>query len=346
MKKSVLIICAILVGVGVSCMEAKGNDRPKVTIKIATLAPKGSAMMNVLEELRDRIRKETDNEVYFKIYPGGIQGDEKDVLTKIRLGQLHGGAFTSNGMGRIVPEVRVTDIPFLFKNYEEVAYVRSKLKDKMEKRFDEKGFAVVAWADIGFVHVFSKEPVTADNLGNLKVWVWGDDVLSMTIWETVGVTPISLSITDVLTSLSTKLIDTAPSTPFGAVAFRWYTKFNYISEIPSTDPSSALLVSKKTWEKISPESKEKIAGIAEWYHKTITTTNRKANADSLKILREAGIKVAPATEENIQFVTDMQLKTREALVGKLYSRELLEEVLGYLDEYRKMHPESDYIRIQ
>ncbi len=346
MKNIVFIICVFLFGMGVSFVEAEEKDKPGVTIKIATLAPKGSALMNVLEELRDRVREETKNEVYFKIYPGAIQGDEKDVLTKIRLGQLQGGAFTSNGMGRVVPEVRITDIPYLFKNYEEVAYVRSKIKDKLEKLFDEKDFVVVAWADIGFVHLFSKEPVTADNLKNLKVWVWGDDVLSLTIWKTVGVTPISLSITDVLTSLSTKLIDTAPSTPFGAVAFRWYTKFNYISEIPSTDPSSALLVSKNTWNKISPESKEKIARIAEWYHDTITTTNRKANADCLKILRDAGIKVAPATEESIKFVTDMQMKTREALIGKLYSRELLNEVLGYLDEYRKMNPNSDYIRIQ
>jgi TRAP-type C4-dicarboxylate transport system substrate-binding protein len=346
MRKTGLIFLIMVFGIGVFFVEARGADRPTVTIKIATLAPKGSALMNVLVELRDRIKEETNNEVYFKIYPGAIQGDEKDVLTKIRLGQLQGGAFTSNGMGRVVPAVRVTDIPFLFKNYDEVAYVRSKIKDQMEKLFDEKGFVVVAWADIGFVHMFSKEPVTEKNLKNLKVWVWGDDVLSTTIWETVGVTPISLSITDVLTSLSTKLIDTAPSTPFGAVAFRWYKKFNYISEIPSTDPSSAILVSKKTWQKISPESKEKIAKLAEWYHNTITTTNRKVNADSLKILRDAGLKVAPATAESIRFVTKMQVKTREALVGKLYTRELLNEVLGHLDDYRTMHPDSDYIRIQ
>lgn len=346
MRKTVLILSIMLLGIGIAFTNAESNPVPTVKIKIAALAPKNSSLMNVLEEMKDRIKEETNNEVDFKIYPGGIQGDEKDVLTKINLGQLHGGAFTSIGMGRIVPEVRVTDIPFLFKNYEEIAYVRAKIKDKMEKLFLDKGFVVVAWADIGFVHTFSKEPVTRENLKNLKVWVWGDDVLSTTVWQSVGVTPISLSITDVLTSLSTKLIDTAPSTPFGAVAFRWYTKFNYISEIPSTDPSSAIIVSKNVWDKITPESRNKIAGIADWYHDKITTTNRKANADSLQILKDAGIKVVPATDESIQFVTDMQLRTREELIGKLYTRELLNEVLGYLDEYRQMHPGSDYTRIQ
>ncbi|MBW1897658.1 MAG: TRAP transporter substrate-binding protein DctP [Deltaproteobacteria bacterium] len=347
MRKIIVLFLILLIGNGIPFAEAKPKDRAKVTIKIATLAPRGSSVMNVLEKMRDKIREETNNEVYFKIYPGAIQGDEKDVLTKMRLGQLHGGAFTSNGMGRIVTEVRVTDIPFLFKNYEEVTYVRSKLQDKMEKLFDEKGYVVIGWSDIGFVHTFSKEPITSiEALRKMKVWVWGDDVLSMTIWENLDVTPVSLSITDVLTSLSTRLIDTAPCTPFGAVAFRWYTKFDYITEIPSTDPSSALLVTKKIFNKISPEGREKVLKIAKVYYEEITRANRKANTDSLKVLKDAGIKIVPANEKTIAFANDLQFKAREALIGKLYTRELLNEVLGYLEEYRKMHPESDYIRIQ
>lgn len=342
MKKTILIISALLLFVTTSIITAEA----KVTIKIAGIAPKGSAPMVLLEEMKNKIKEVTNNEVNFKIYPGGIQGDEKDVITKIKLGQLHGGAFTSVGLGRIVPEIRVTDIPFLFKNYEEVGYVRAKLKNKLEKFMDEKGFIVIAWSDIGFAHTFSKEPINKDNLKDLKVWVWGDDVLSNTVWKTIGVTPIALSITDVLTSLSTRLIDTAATTPFGAVAFRWYKKFNYISEIPSTNPSSAIIVTKKQWKKITPESRKKINEIASWYEEKLTKSTRKSNADCLQILKDSGIKIAPVNDEAIAFVTDMQLRTREALVGKLYTRELLNETLKHLDDYRQVHPESDYQRIQ
>ncbi len=346
MKKSILFISTMLLVVTTSFINSEAQPPAKVTIKIAAIAPKGSAPIILLEEMKNKIRKETNNEVNFKIYPGGIQGDERDVITKIKLGQLHGGAFTSVGMGRIVTELRVTDIPFLFKNYGEVAYVRSKLKNQLEKLLDEKNFVVVAWSDIGFVHTFSKEPITKDNLKDLKVWVWGDDLLSNTVWKSVGVTPIALSITDVLTSLSTKLIDTAPCTPFGAVAFRWYKKFNYITEIPSTNPASAIIVSKNKWAKITPESRKKISEIASWYEGKMTSSNRKSNADCLQILKKSGIKIVPISDESIAFVTDMQVKAREALVGKLYSRELLDETLGHLNDYRQMHPESDYQRIQ
>lgn len=345
MKKTILFISAMLLVVAASFTPATAKTPAKVTIKIAAIAPKGSAPMNLLEEFKTKIKEETNNEVNFKIYPGGIQGDEKDVITKIKLGQLHGGAFTSVGIGRIAPEIRITDIPFLFKNYEEVAYVRAKLKNKLEKFIDKKGFVVVAWSDIGFVHTFSKEPITKDNLKDLKVWVWGDDVLSNTVWQSLGVTPISLSITDVLTSLSTRLIDTAATTPFGAVAFRWYKKFDYISEIPSTNPSAAIIVTKKKWAKITPESRKKIHEVASWYEGKMISSNRKSNADCLEILKNSGIKIVPVTDEAIAFVTDMQIRAREALVGKLYTRALLNETLGYLDEYRKLHPESDYLRM-
>ncbi len=346
MKKTILVISTMLLVITTSFTTAESKAPDKVTIKIAMIAPKGSAPMNLLEEFKNKIKEETNNEVNLKIYPGGIQGDEKDVITKIKLGQLHGGAFTSIGLGKIVSEIRVTDIPFLFKNYEEVAYVRAKLKNKMEKLFDDKGFVVIAWSDIGFVHTFSKVPITKDNLKDLKVWVWGNDVLSTTMWREIGVTPISLSITDVLTSLSTKLIDTASTSPFGAVAFRWYNKFNYISEMPTTNPSSAVIVTKKKWAKITPENRKKIREIANRYEDDILKSTRKANTDCLKILKESGLKILPISDESIVRVTDMQLRGREALIGKLYSRELLNETLGYIDEYRQMHPESDYLRIK
>lgn len=346
MKKTFLVISTILLVFTVSFTDAASKFPEKVTIKIAGIAPKGSAPMNLLEEFKNKIKEETNNEVKFKVYPGGIQGDEKDVIAKIKLGQLHGGAFTSVGLGRIVPEIRVTDIPFLFKNYEEVAYVRAKLKNKMSKLFDDKGFVVIAWSDIGFVHTFSKEPVTKEALKDIKVWVWGNDVLATTMWQAVGVTPIQLSITDVLTSLSTRLVDTASTSPFGAVAFRWYKKFNYMAEIPSTNPSFAIIVTKKKWAKITPESRKKIREVANGYEEKMLNSTRKVNADCIKILKESGLKISPGSDESIAFVTDMQLRGREALIGKLYSRELLNETLGYLDDYRQMHPESDYHRLQ
>ena len=99
----------------------------KHVIKFATLAPEGSSWMKSMRKLSDKINKATDGNVVFRFYPGGVSGDEKDVIRKIRIGQLHGAGFTGVGLGQILPEVRVLDLPFLFDSDEEIQHMYAKM---------------------------------------------------------------------------------------------------------------------------------------------------------------------------------------------------------------------------
>ncbi len=132
------------------------TPRPRVMVKLATLAPRGSEIMKNMESLNREIRLKTGNEVGFKIFYGGVQGDENEVLRKVRMGQLQGGTFTGHGLGQIVPQVRVMELPYFYWNYGEVDYVRSHLYKTMEKLFKEKGYVVIGWNDVGFIYNFSK----------------------------------------------------------------------------------------------------------------------------------------------------------------------------------------------
>jgi TRAP-type C4-dicarboxylate transport system substrate-binding protein len=350
MKRVILAVVIFFIGSGISLAASETNEEAKITIKIATIAPKRTTMAKIIKDFRTEVREKTNNEVDFKVYWGGVQGDEIDVLRKVRLKQLHGGAFTGRGLGQIVPEVRVTELPYAFRNSEEVAYVRSKLKDTMDKKFEEKGYVVLAWHDIGFVYAFSKVPITSvEVLKKQKCWVWGDDVLSHEVYNVIGITPVPLSITDVLTSLTANLIDNASVTPFGAVAFRWYHKFNYMTDFPIVNVVGALIVTKETWDKISDESQKKIKEIAKVHFDTLTKSAIKADRDSIEVLKKEGIIVAHAgegSEIDINWRLNVGKQVRENLVGKLYSRELLDRTLSLLDEYRRVHPDSSYVRIE
>jgi len=145
-----IVVCALLSAIVVPEAEAQGRrkSRPKHQIKIATLAPDGSTWMNIMYEMDDAIRAATDNRVGIKFYPSGVQGDELMVLRKIRSGQLHGGGFTGQGIGALAPELRVLEIPFLFENYEQVDAVRAEINPKLERILDDKGYALLGWADV------------------------------------------------------------------------------------------------------------------------------------------------------------------------------------------------------
>jgi TRAP-type C4-dicarboxylate transport system substrate-binding protein len=348
MRRYIAITFAVLIGLIISVNPVEAKEKPKVIIKMATIAPRGSSFMKVYEEFQEDVRKATNNEVGFKIYWGGVQGEEKDVVRKIRLKQLHGGGFMGTGLGLIVPEVRVTEIPYMFWNYDEVHYVRSKLEDTMNRYFDEAGFVVLGWIEVGFIYSFSKVPITSLEVARKQKW-WSldGDPIGKAIFKALDISPIPLSISDVATSLSTNLIDTASSTPYGALAFQWHTRFKYMSEYPTTHILGASVVTKEIWNTISPESRRKIMEIAKGFHDKFNRATSEENERSIELLKQSGISVVHVDIDNeqMQFVIDASKKARESLVGTLYSQELLDQTLSYLDEYRKDHPNTAVTKI-
>ena len=344
MKRYVTALIMLLISAGLFCPGASSAaDKAKITIKIATLAPKGSSIMNIFEELSAQIREKTKGEVAFKIYWGGVQGDEKDVFRKIKLGQLHGGGFMGPGLGQIVSEVRVTEIPYVFRNYNEVKYVRSRIQDTMNKLFEEQGFIVLGWMDLGFLYTFSKVPLTSLEVARQqKWWTMEGEPIGREVYKALGISPISLSITDVATSLSTNLIDCANTTPYGAVAFQWYSRFNYMGEFPSSNICGATVVTKKIWDKISPQSQKIILEVSRNSHDMIVKATRKEDAKCLEILRKEGIQVVRDLDNinEVQYIFDAAKQARENLVGQLYPQELLDRTLALLEEYRKDHPDD------
>lgn len=352
MKHFGLVVLAALLATGIFCTDSSAAEQEGITIKMATLAPKGSNLVNIYEKLAEDITTKTGGEVGFKIYWGGVQGDEKDMIRKIKLGQLHGGAFSGAGLGDIVPEVRVTEIPYVFRNHREVAYVRKGLQDTMEKLFEEKGFIVLGWGDIGFLYTFSKVPLTSLEVARQqKWWTLEGEPIGREMYKALGISPISLSVTDVATSLSTNLIDCAGATPYMAVAFQWYTRFKYINEFPASSLLGAMVISKKIWDRISPESRQIMIRLARESQEKIAEAARKEDEKCLRILLDAGIQVyrlgENIDEEEVLFIFDAAEKTRNNLVGELYSQELLDRTLSLLEEYRRKHPEdTGVVRIE
>ncbi len=340
--KRVYLMLFVFIACAFSGADANAGSNAEVMIKLATLAPRGSEIMKLLDGLNAEVMEKTGNEVGFKVYYGGVQGDEKDVFRKIRMGQLHGGAFTGNGLGRIVPQVRVTELPYLFWNDEEINYVRNHLRAEMEDMFRRQGYIVIGWNAVGFVYNFSKVPISSIEVArNQKWWMWEGDPLSRAVFSAFDITPVPLSFTEVMTSLSTKLIDTASTTPYGAVAFRWHTRFDYMDEYPITNVVGATIVNEETWNKISEKSQKLILEIAPPYFERMNQLNRKQNKDSVEILKKSGIEIVPFHPEasTREFVFNAAKTARENLVGELYSRELLDRTLSLLHEFREAHPE-------
>ncbi|MBN2365173.1 MAG: ABC transporter substrate-binding protein [Calditrichaeota bacterium] len=308
----------------------------KYTIKFATLAPEGSTWMKVMDEMNAEISKLTDGNVKFKIYPGGVQGDEKDVMRKIRLGQLHSAGFTGVGMGEILSEARIMDTPFLFRSYEEIDYVTKKFYDEFSARFEEQGHVMLGWTEVGFVYVYANKPLTSpSDLKGTKMWMWEGDPVAEATFNALGVSPIPLSITDVLTSLQTNLIEAVYTSPLACVTLQWYTRVKYMMNEPLTNAAGVVLISKKMFDKMPAEYQQILKEKGREYMQKLVELSRRDNRESIELMKKNGIELVEIPAQNLEDFRQAGEQVREKLVGKLYSQELLDNVEQTLAEFRQ-----------
>lgn len=300
-------------------------------LKIATLAPKGTTLYNGLEAAAKEIAKKTSNRVKVTIFAGGVQGDEKDVVRKMRYGQLSGAALTGVGLGLIDPQIRVLELPFLFKSAADVDKVYSNMKGYFKNVFDKKGFVLLGWAEVGFVKIFANKAIKKkSDLKGMKMWMWEGDPLAEAMYKAMGVTPVPLAITDVLTSLQTNLIDAAYAPELGAIAFQWHTKVKYMTDVNLVNGTGAILVSKKDWNKINSKDRSTIQQVFDKHAKLLVSQTRQDNKASKMALQQAGIKIVNLDPKAKQELESIGLQVRQDLTNKLYSKQLLDKVLSYL----------------
>src|SRR5262245_12643234 len=296
-------------------------------VKIATLAPDGSAWAKIMAEGGKKIGEKTSGRVQVKYFFSGSQGDERDVVRKMKLGQIDGSALTAVGLGLIKGDVRVLELPFLFKSDKELDYVRDKMAPEFEKQFDEAGYVLLAWGDVGCTHLYSNTPVASKkDLASTKMWAWTDDPIVRAFFKRLGVNGVPLGVPDVLPSLQTGLIDACYGSPLAAVALQWYTKVTYATELPISYSIGALVVRKDVFEKLPAEDQAAIRKAGKTMGEGLLQTVRKDNDRARKAMEKQGVKFLPVPPA---LSADLEAQAQGVwgeLSGKQYPPELLAKV--------------------
>lgn len=335
------IVCGLLASLLFALILIFGNApeasaAQKIRIKFSTLAPEGSSWMKVMRSLEKELQKATRGEVGFKFYPGGVSGDEIDVIRKMRIGQIHAAGFTGVGLGGILPEVRILDLPFLFRNDREIEIIYEKMNDYFTVRFEEKGYILLGWVPVGWIHFFSDEPITSvTSLRHKKAWMWEGDPLVASTYAGLGVSPHPLSVTDVLLSLQTGMVDTVYASPIGALALQWFTKVKYMSELRMAYATGGVLLTKKMFDRLSGPHQKAVREISKNYLKKLVRQIQQDNEKAIEIMKENGLKVTPlpSAAEIAKFVA-VGKEVREKMKGKLFGQGVLDKVMFHLNEIR------------
>ena len=273
----------------------------KIVIKMATLAPEGTEWHGLLVELGQQWKVVTDGDVRLRIYPGGVVGDERDMIRKMRIGQIHGAAISNEGMTEINPYFTTFYMPMMYQSYDEVDFVRDRLSNELLNKTEENGFKILTMVDVGWAYWFSTEPIyTPDDLKNNKIFIWAGDYKSAQLYEKHGYQPVPLAMTDVLSGLQTGLITSLGFNPLYALAQQLFGIADNMLDMKWGNLTAAIIIDLKTWNKIKPEYQESMLSVAKSIGDGFQQKNRYDSDKSVEVMKKYGLKVNTPTPEQVK----------------------------------------------
>jgi len=306
-----------------------------VVFKVSTVAPKDSPWMDELTAMAKEVETATGGAVSFKFFPGMVSGDEKDMVRKMRAGQLQGAALTGVGLQMIEPNSLVLQLPMLFQSYEELDKVRDKMEAKLQGYMNEKGFVILGWSDLGWMYLFTQTSVNSlESFKDVKMWGWEDEPISKRFFEMAGISQVSLSLPDVLPALQRGMISGVYNSPLGAIALQWDKYVKYITGMTIAIGVGATVVTKKQWDLISSENQAKIIEIAKKRHAKLREAIRKKNKESVTQLKKQGIQIVTVPQAEVDRFVSLAAKVRADIAAKMFKPGLLAEVEKLIKEVR------------
>ncbi len=296
-----------------------------VEIKLATIAPEGSAWLNRFRHASELIFQKTEGRVSIRWYAGGVMGSESQVLQKIRFGQLQGGMFTASGILDRYPGLNTYTIPFLFQNNNEIDLVRKQFDPQLIRGLYGAGFTSYGLITGGNAYVMSTAPIESlDDLSRMRVWTPEGDPVGYATLESLGLPSVTLPLGDVLLGLQTGLIDVAAATPSAGLILQWHTAIQYIIDLPVAYTIGSLLIDNRSISRISNQDQNILL---KHFSDASLELDRLAaldNEEALIVLQSLGVNMVSIDNQQV----DLWYKKVEASISLLGDRSDVDQ-LGF-----------------
>lgn len=308
----------------------------QTAIKLATLVPEGSIWDKNIRQMGEEWKAATGGRVSVTVYAGGSQGDEPTVLRKMRLDALQAAAFTAVGLGTIDASFNVFNIPFFFDNYEELNYVTGRMSPEIRRRVEAKGFVLLNWGHGGWAHVFTKTPVqTVDDLKKVKLYTSAGNDAMVQWFKANGFEPRAMAMTDIMTGLTTGMIEGLPTPPLAALMFQWYRQTPYMLDLGLAPIVGANVITKKAWNAIPQGDRPALLAAAAEVEKRLQADVPKQDLAAVDAMTKRGLTVTAAAGPEWRTQLDGLARTMR---GQMVPPEIFDAALKARDEYRKAHP--------
>jgi TRAP-type C4-dicarboxylate transport system substrate-binding protein len=314
---------------------AAGAERGP-TLKIATIAPKGSVYHRVLQDVGEAYRNALGGQGRAIVYADAIQGSEPDTVRRMRVGQLDVSMLTVVGLQEIDPAVTALQyMPMVFRNWDEVDHVREGLRPVLEEKLAAKGFVVLFWGEAGWVQFFTKDRITRpEEYKHTRVFAWAGDSSQISLMKSLGYNPVSLQVTDLLPGLESGMIDTAPVAPMWALFGQIDRVTRYMLPINWVPIAGATVMRRQTFEALSPAAREAVLAASKKAGEQLRAHRAQLDDECIRAMEARGLTVLPLTPDVEEAWRKVAEQAWPKVRGSMVPADMFDRVQALLAEYR------------
>jgi TRAP-type C4-dicarboxylate transport system substrate-binding protein len=337
--KNISIVFSVLMAILIhqTALSQTTQEKPKVTLKMASNAPEGMAVTDFIKDniTTDGIERVTDGEVTFSWYHGGVMGDDEDWIAKMNIDQLQGAGLDASGVDVLVPEMGIMQLPFIFNDFDEIAYIKQGLRQRFIKLFEDKGYKVLIFGDQPFDDIYSikHEVRIPEDFDKLKFASYYTVVTQQAL-NALGARQIHLNVPEIVASMRAKMCDALLVPALWYVGSQLYTMTRYVTPSNMRFTLGGIVVTMKAWGRIPEEHHEAIVEILRELEPRFNGILADNNKRCYKAMIGYGMQEVKLTPDEMEVLKKKTRPVWDKLSGKVYPRELLNTVLGYLEEYR------------
>lgn len=316
-----------------SAFLISGLEAKKVKIKMATLAPEGTEWHGLLIKLGQEWKKATDSQINLRVYPGGVVGDERDMIRKMRIGQIQGAAITSEGLTEVNRQYSVFFIPMLYQEFSDLDLIYEKLGEDLVSNAEDNGFKVILMVDVGWVYWFTADSIrTPDDLREHSIFTWAGDYRTAALWEKSGFQVVPLAMTDMLSGLQTGMVNAMPFNPMYVLAQQSFGITKYMLDMKWGMLSAAVILDLKTWNRIDPDHQEKMIEIANRISTDFQRKNRLESDEAIAVMKEYGLTVITPTKAEFEEWKSLVEEMYPLIRGQIVEENIFDRVMEFKDE--------------
>jgi len=326
--KRLVITCtaAVLLASGGS----DGRAAP-VTLKVATVMPRGGPWANAISRFAAQVKKKTHGKVVLKVYFGAVAGTEQRALSRMKSGQIQGIVAASAALSSIDGSIRVLELPMLYRSYKEFRFVVKSMEPVFKKRYNTRGYRLLAMASVGWVYLFSKNPLRSlSDIKRCKIWRWKHDPMATAMFKIMGMRGHKLPVTDVLASLQAGTIDTVYGMPHSTQALQWHTSVKYALGFRITMAIGAMLLRNDAFAKLTAGQQKIVTSAALAMQSYLNKTSESINAKAMRAMRRSGMKLLKPSPALLKKLRSLKPKLLRMLKNIMYRPADLKKVKALL----------------